>query len=165
MQRLLLLLSPEMLLFGRLQAHSDHLRTSQHLRDAPRWRIAPTLGGMRDGCLEERRAAAASVTGRMGGQVETGRAAQLSGCASAPNQQLLLLKKPWLAPSLFALHLGRRLDRSRDFTHNKYAQNMKAFLMVLVFILLSQSGEHTVNITATVWQSSLRAIQILTLYL
>lgn len=28
---LLLLLSPQVLLFGRLQAHSDHLRASQHL--------------------------------------------------------------------------------------------------------------------------------------
>lgn len=35
-QRLLLLLSPKMLLFGRLQAHSDHLRTSQHLWEEER---------------------------------------------------------------------------------------------------------------------------------
>lgn len=33
---LLLLLRPEMLLLGGLQAHSDHLRTSQHLHTRPR---------------------------------------------------------------------------------------------------------------------------------
>lgn len=67
---LLLQLSPEMLLFGRLQAHSDHFRTSQHL---PGRRSLKLWGWMRDGCLEVRCAAAVTVTARMGGQVETGK--------------------------------------------------------------------------------------------
>lgn len=35
-RRPLLLLSPKVLLLGRLQAHSDHLRAGQHLRDESR---------------------------------------------------------------------------------------------------------------------------------
>lgn len=45
---------------------------------------------MSDGYLEERCAAAVTVDGR----AQTERVLQLSSCASAPHQQLLLLSEP-----------------------------------------------------------------------